>query len=205
LVDHFAAIHRSHAHTLRHFGLPEPTRDAVRRAVGLGLEHAILQLLGPKNASSLPDALTIYREYWTRTMLDDVAMLPHAIPLLQELREAGVSCAVLTNKHGASSRAIADHLGFAELLDAVIGADDTPWLKPDARLTSHALAAIGGNTDSALFVGDSAHDVTTALNAGLPSWVVTTGTHSADELRAAGAGRIFDDLSAVRTALGECS
>ena len=33
LVDHFAAIHRCHAQVRRHFGLPEPTPEDVRRAV----------------------------------------------------------------------------------------------------------------------------------------------------------------------------
>ena len=46
LIDHFAAIHRSHAHTLKQLGLPVPTPAQVRAAVGGGLEQAISRLAG---------------------------------------------------------------------------------------------------------------------------------------------------------------
>jgi phosphoglycolate phosphatase len=202
LVDHFAAIHRCHAHVRSHFGLPEPSRDEVRRAVGGGLENALRRMLGPEHTDKVEAGLTVYREHWDRTMLDDVTALPGALELLARLQAAGVSPAVLTNKHAGSSRLICTHLGMDPYLAGVFGAGDTPWLKPDPRLTRHALAALGAAADATLLVGDSPYDVQTGKNGGLAIWAVTTGTHSAVELEAAGADLVLDGLAAVQRQFG---
>jgi phosphoglycolate phosphatase len=198
LIDHFAAIQRAHAHTLRQLGLPEPTAAQVRDAVGGGLEEAIARLVGPDRVVA---ALAIYRPYWDATMLDDVRLLPGARELLTTLKRNGIQAAVFTNKHGPSSRRICVHLHLAGLLEGNFGATDTPWLKPAPEFAAHALQALGASAATTALVGDSPYDLAAARNAGLDFLGVTTGTHSAEELRAAGAGKIFPDLAAVGRAL----
>lgn len=202
LVDHFAAIHRCHAQVRRHFGLPEPTPDEVRRAVGGGLENALRRILGPEHADKVEAGLVVFRAHWDRTMLDDVTALPGALRLLAELYQAGVRPAVLTNKHAGSSRLICTHLGMDPYLAGVFGAGDTPWLKPDLRFTRHALEVLGAETSSTLLVGDSPYDVQTGKNAGLVMWAVATGTHTAGELQAAGADQVLCGLPEVGVRLG---
>ena len=194
LIDHFAAIHRAHAHTLRQLGLPEPTLAAVRAAVGGGVELAVTRLAGPDRLAA---ALAIYRPYWDATMLDDVQLLPGARELLVSLRASGCRTAVFTNKHGPSSRRICAHLGIAGLLDGNFGATDTPWLKPAPEFTGFALQQLGAEAATTALVGDSPYDLATARNAGLEFHGVTTGTHTAEELRTAGAAHVFADLAAV--------
>jgi phosphoglycolate phosphatase len=198
LVDHFAAIHRSHRHTMVQLGLPAPTMAEVRAAVGGGLENAIARLAGP---ALVARALPIYREYWDRTMLDDVVLLPGATELLAALKQRGLQSAVFTNKHGPSARLICTHLGIDRLLDGVFGAIDTPWLKPDRRFTDHVLAQLKADAKTTLFVGDSPYDIQAAHNAGLPCWCVSTGTHTAAELHAAGAEAVYASLGEIGAAL----
>ena len=198
LIDHFAAIHRAYSHTMRELGRPLPTMEQVRAAVGGGLDTAIRRFV-PE--AELPRAMKIYRAYWNATMLDDVVLLPGARELLEALQARGARLAVLTNKLGTSSREICDHLGLTRYLGAVVGAQDTAWLKPQPELTAHTLALIGGSAAGALMVGDSPFDIDTGHNAGLPSWCVTTGTHNAAELAAAGADAIFDNLAGLQAAL----
>lgn len=198
LIDHFAAIHRAHAHTMRHLGLPAPTPAQVRVAVGGGLENAIAKLVGQARVS---EALAIYRPFWDATMLDDVVLLPGARELLTRLRAEGAKLAVLTNKHGPSSRLICDHLGLTPLLDGVFGATDTPWLKPEPAFTTHALTQLGANAATTLLVGDSPYDVETAHRGGLTSWCVTTGTHDAAQLHAAGADAVYPGLQELGAVL----
>jgi phosphoglycolate phosphatase len=202
LIDHFTAIHRCHANVRRHFGLPEPTPEEVRRAVGGGLENALRRLLGPAHADKVEVGLAVYRAHWDLTLLDDVTDLPGAMPLLAALKAAGIRPAVLTNKHAGSSRQICTHLGMDPYLAGVFGAGDTPWLKPDPRFSQHALRALGAEAGSTLLVGDSPYDVQTGKNAGFAMWAVTTGTHSAEELQSAGADRILPGLKEVITQLG---
>ena len=199
LIDHFKAIHRCHTHAMTQLGLPAPTMTQVRAAVGGGVELAVERLVGPQLK---PAALAIYRPHWEATMLEDVALLPGARELLTALRARRIRTAVYTNKHGPSSRLTCAHLGLADLLDGNFGATDTPWLKPDPQFTRHVLAALGAAAADTVLVGDSPFDVATARTAGLGFIGVTTGTHTAAELTAAGADRICADLDGVGVELG---
>ncbi|HXB02295.1 MAG TPA: HAD family hydrolase [Opitutaceae bacterium] len=199
LIDHFAAIHRSYVHTLPQLGLPAPTLEQVRAAVGGGLENAMRKFV-PE--SRLAEALNIYRPFWEVHMLEDVEPLPGAVELLRTLHTRGIVCSVFTNKHGPSSRAICNHLHLTPYLNAIIGATDTPWLKPQPEFTRYALERLHAEASTTLLVGDSPFDVQAAQAAGLPCWAVTTGTHNAEELRAAHADKVFAGLGEMATDLG---
>ena len=198
LVDHFAAIHRAHTHTMLQLGLPPPTLAQVRAAIGGGVEIAVTRLVGAEQTAA---ALAIYRPYWDATMLEDVRLLPGARELLTALNQAGARTAIFTNKHGPSSRRICDHLGIAGLLAGNFGATDTPWLKPAPEFAAYALQALGAAAATTALVGDSPYDLAAAQKAGWQFCGVTTGTHSAAELRAAGAVHVFPDLLTLAPAL----
>lgn len=198
LIDHFGAIHRCHVHTMKQLGLPPPTLAQVRAAVGGGLETAIERIAGAEHIAA---AVPIYRAYWETIFLENIIVLPGAREMLTALHARKVKLAVFTNKLGTSSRLICDQIGITPLLDGVFGAKDTPWLKPAPEFTAHVLAKLGATTDTTLLVGDSPYDVQAAHNAGFPCWVVTTGTHNAEELRAAGADQVFPDLFALHAAI----
>ena len=199
LIDHLPAIHRSYGHTLPQLGLPAPTYLEVKRAIGGGLEHAMRKFV---SEAQLPEALRIYRAFWDRTMLEGATLMPGARELLGWLRGRGVQTAVFTNKHGPSSRRLLEHLGIGDLLDGVFGAADTPWYKPDPQFTTHVLRGLGASAEATCLVGDSPFDVAAATNAGLAFVGLETGTHTADELRAAGATSIFPGLRELGAAWG---
>jgi phosphoglycolate phosphatase len=192
LIDQFAGIHRCYSYTMEQLGLPKPTLAQVRAAVGGGLENGFSQLVPPEHRV---EGLRIYHDYWEKIMLDDVKLLPGALELLQSLHERGAVLAVLSNKLGSSSRPICQALGLTPYLRAVVGAKDTPWLKPDPGLTQHMVQLLGASAESCLAVGDSPFDVQAAHNGGLKAWCVTTGTHSAPQLLAAGADAVYPGLA----------
>jgi len=197
LLDHFGAIHASHAYTLKKLGLPAPTMAQVHRAVGGGFEVAVKRMLGPENEHLLPRAIEIYREAWAKNMFNGVALLPGARALLEALKADGVRCGVFTNKHGPSARSVCDHLGVTPLLDGIFGAFDTPWLKPDPEFARHVLCTLKAELPTTCLIGDSPYDVEAAINGGFICYCVTTGTHTEEQLRAAGAAGVYDDLIAL--------
>ncbi len=198
LIDHLRAIHRCHSHALRQLGRPEPTMEQVRAAIGGGLELAIERLAGREAVAAV---LPLFLEHWEQTQLDDVEAMPGAHELLKALGAAGVRSAVLTNKRGDSARKVCRHLGLEPHLAAVCGAHDTPWFKPAPQFTQHVLALLGAAAGTTVLVGDSPFDVQTAQQAELGFIGVTTGTHTAEELRAAGATRICAGLPEVQAQL----
>ena len=194
ILDHFAAIHRTHVETCQHFGLPPPTRGDVMRAIGGGLEMAVSQIFGPAHAGLVAEAIPVYRSLWPHNLLFEVKLLPGTRELLETLKNRGVKCAVFTNKHGPSARQVLEHLDVAFLLEGIFGAFDTPWLKPDTRFAEHVLKTLDAQVASTCLVGDSPYDIQAAHNAGFPAYCVTTGTHTADELRTSGADGVYPDL-----------
>ena len=199
LIEHLPAIHRCYAHTLPQLGLPAPTYEQVRGAIGGGLPRAMGKFVP---AERVEEALAIYRPYWDATMLDDVELMPGGREILEALKANGAVASVFTNKLGSSARLICDHLGVSELLADVVGAGDTEWLKPELAFTEWALARLGVKAEETCLVGDSPFDVAAALNAGMGLVGVTTGTHSEAELREAGATEVFEGLPAVAAAWG---
>ncbi len=198
LVDAFTTIHRSYVHVLPQFGRPAPTAAAVRRAVGGGLENAMRHFL-PEEL--IAEAVKKHIAHTETILLEDARALPGALELLKSQHEAGATLAAFTNKRGEHARKVCAHLGMSPYLRGIYGAKDTPWLKPQPEFAAHVLTALNATAATTILIGDSPFDVQAAHNGGFPCWCVTTGTHSAEELREAKADGVFEDLFAVQAAL----
>tara|TARA_B110000483_G_scaffold35949_1_gene44000 strand:- start:70 stop:732 length:663 start_codon:yes stop_codon:yes gene_type:complete len=196
LIEHLPAIHRCYAYTIPKLGYPAPTYQEVKNAIGGGLPRAMGKFVP---AERVAEALEIYRAYWHETMLDGVSLMPGAEMILRELKSRGFQTAAFTNKHGPSSRRICDHLSITPWLDAVVGADDTPWLKPEPAFNNYMIEQLDAATtaETTCMVGDSPYDVGAALAGGWGFAGVTTGTHSEAQLREAGATDVYADLPAI--------
>jgi phosphoglycolate phosphatase len=105
-----------------------------------------------------------------------------------------IKTAVLTNKHGPHARAVCEYLNFIPPLEFVIGADDTEWKKPDIELSQITLNKIGFGPEETIYIGDSPYDAQTAKNIGMRCCLVSTGTHTVDELENTSACSIDPDL-----------
>ena len=197
LIDHLPAIHRCYSYALPKVGIPAPSYEQVRRAIGGGLENAMSNFVPPEK---MPEALAHYRKHWDATMLDGANLMPGADELLRHLVAQKIPCAVFTNKVGHSSREICRHLGIAQYFQFILGAKDTHWLKPQIEFTRHALDILKIPAAETALVGDSPWDIQAAKNAGMTSLVVTTGTHSADELAQHKPDAIYPDLPALHAA-----
>lgn len=198
IVDAFTTIHRAYVHTLPLFGQPTPTMEQVRRAVGGGLENAMRHFL-PEEL--IADAVKVHIAYTNTILLEDTKLMPGTLELLRSQHALGVKLAVFTNKRGDHAQLVCEHLGVTPFLNGIFGAKDTPWLKPQPEFAMHALQKLGAQKETTMLVGDSPFDVKAAHAGGFACWCVTTGTHTAEQLRAGGAEAVFPDLFAVKAAL----
>ena len=69
--------------------------------------------------------------------------------------------------------------------------------KPAPDMVLHALAALGADKDTAVYVGDSEVDVQTARNAGLPLIAVSWGFRGRRALAETGAAVIVDTAEEI--------
>lgn len=90
-----------------------------------------------------------------------------AAELLRQLRDRTVKLGIVTNGRSDMQLAVVGALGLGDLVDAVVVSEDVGLRKPDPRIFHGALAQIGVEAQSSVFVGDDLRsDVAGALSAG---------------------------------------
>jgi phosphoglycolate phosphatase len=180
--------------------LPTHPLDAYRIFVGDGMRTLARRVLPPTLADC--DAL---REEVLREMkqLYDVAWMKHPFPypgipaLLHRLSAARARMGVLSNKPDAFTQRMVAHV-FPDIAWACVrGAREDVPLKPAPDAALAIAAAWGLAPTDVLYVGDTATDMLTATNAGMPSVGVTWGFRDRAELAANGAHWIVDHPDAI--------
>ncbi|CAG0943164.1 N-acetyl-D-muramate 6-phosphate phosphatase [Gammaproteobacteria bacterium] len=87
--------------------------------------------------------------------------------VLATLEAAGVPWGVVTNKPGRLTEPLLAALALRRRCAAVVSGDTTPERKPHPQPLRHALAEIGADARSAVYVGDAARDVSAGRAAGM--------------------------------------
>lgn len=186
-------------YALRVFGMPEHSRDAVRRFVGNGVRMLMIRATpdGDKNPR-FEEVLDTFRTYYMYHSLDTTRPYDGVPEMLATLRERGCRLAVVSNKFDAATKELCRHF-FADTIEVAVGEHESEGIRkkpaPDTviealnQLGVNRAKAVGQNTDAlnAVYVGDSDVDLETARNAGLPCISVLWGFRDRDFLQAHGA------------------
>jgi haloacid dehalogenase superfamily, subfamily IA, variant 3 with third motif having DD or ED/haloacid dehalogenase superfamily, subfamily IA, variant 1 with third motif having Dx(3-4)D or Dx(3-4)E len=192
LVDAFGPIILALNRTLKDFGLPPMSPEAVKRHTGRG-ECSMIALFGEHRLEAERRFLTYHDRH-----LFDIRPLKGAGELIEQLREKGIACAIVTSKHQTRAERQLAHLGWLDKIDAVIGLTDGRRQKPDPHTLELACASLNVPPTYAVMVGDGVADMKAARRAGiLPLGLAHI--FSTRELREAGAARCFSSLSELRT------
>ncbi|OIK26956.1 HAD family hydrolase [Streptomyces malaysiense] len=134
-------------------------------------------------AERVAEAADLYREMYPSTAVAATPAMAGAREAMAAVRAAGGRTMVVTAKYEPNAKLHLSHLGIEP--DVVVG---DLWAEQKAQ----ALREYGAG----VYVGDHTGDVRGARTAGALSVAVATGPCPADELRAAGADVVLDDLSA---------
>ena len=195
LIDQFSAIHKSINHVQKELGIDPSSFDQVKAAVGGSIRLTLKRLF---DDSDLESTLPLFVEHFESIMMDEVFILPDVETFLDEARARDIQMAVFTNKIGKHARATLEHLNLSHYFDAVLGAEDTAYRKPDPRFTEHILNALNADLKDCCLIGDSPFDWETGKAVEIPVYLLATGTHSLDALReATGSDHIYSDFSAL--------
>jgi phosphoglycolate phosphatase len=182
LVSSGADIAASVNATLRRLGLPEKPAEEILRFVGDGVRLLIDRSLGETDGSRGEEALKLFGAYYREHMLDTTVPYPGIEAVLRHF--AGKRKVILTNKRHAFARPIAEALGLTAHFDEVIGADSTPFTKPDPRLLDLVTRRFGVTPGRTAVIGDGVNDVLLARNGGAFSCAYMNGLTPRDSLLA---------------------
>jgi phosphoglycolate phosphatase len=105
--------------------------------------------------------------------------------LVGALHTNGCRIAIATVDLSRRARLALDFMGFGDLVDLVVGAEQVTRSKPAPDMIHLILKTLGIKPSQAVMVGDALNDVQMGLNAGLKASIgVLTGFATADQLRA---------------------
>ena len=176
-------------YALRRNGMPEHSRDAVRRFVGNGVRMLMIRAVpdGELNPQ-FEEVFDSFREYYMHHSLDTTLPYDGISEMLATLRERGCRLAVVSNKFDAATKELCRHF-FADTIDVAVGEHEAEGIrkKPAPDTVIEALNQLGVSRQNAVYVGDSDVDIETAHNAGLPCISVLWGFRNRDFLLAHGA------------------
>lgn len=171
------------------YGFPLRDKKEIRRFLGNGSERLMKEAL-PEGISEADFAkyLGEYQAYYKAHMEEKTAPYEGILPLLEELRKAGLKIGVVSNKFDLAVKGLCEKY-FPGYIDGAAGEREADGIRrkpaPDMVLT--AAERLGVSVRDCLYVGDSEVDILTAKNAGMDCVSVTWGFRDEDFLRKAGA------------------
>lgn len=184
LLDTLTDLATSCNYALRTHGMPEHSKDDVRRFVGNGVRKLMERAIpdGPAN----PDfeaTFATFREHYMLHSLDTTQPYPGIPEVLEKLKAHGCRLAVVSNKMMAATVELCRHF-FPDTIEVAIGEHEAEGIrkKPAPDTVFAALRELGVEIDGAVYVGDSDVDIQTAANAGLPCISVLWGFRDRDFL-----------------------
>ena len=197
LVDTNAAHVEVWRMVLASIGLDVPVQR-IQGEVGQGGDRLLRSILGPDEARRLGPLLA---HQWVETYRAHLHTLPiRTFPKVPELfaalRARGTRAALATSNSRELLRLLRERI-VLEVPDVIVTGEDVEATKPAPDIVLKAAERLGVSVEHCAYVGDTPYDAMAATAAGARALGVLTGSHTAEALRAAGAERIWSDVSAL--------
>lgn len=167
-------------HTRGDFGLPDLPLARIAAFVGKGADVLIHRALtddleGRVELPVLEQARTCFYRHYHAVNGAETIVFEGVAEALQQLREAGLQLACVTNKPREFTIPLLERVGLAHHFAVVVAGDDVRATKPDPALLLTACDRLGVAPSTALMIGDSINDVLAARAAGMGTVLVQTG------------------------------
>ena len=197
LVETGADLAQAVNFMLRTLLLPQRTEKEIISFVGDGVSDLIKKALGRESGKCQEEALDIFTQYYSAHLLDNTKLCEHAEDVLKNY--TGKTKIILTNKRHQFAVAIAQGLSIDQYFVEIIGADSTPYKKPDKRAVGYILNKYGTAKEKTVIIGDGVNDIIVAKKSGILSCSYLNGLGSRQELLNLNADYYVEDLLEVNT------
>jgi phosphoglycolate phosphatase len=189
-----------------HGGLPPVPYETARNLIGGGARMMIERGLAVEGRACPPDELerlfANFIAHYSEHIADRSRPFPGLTEALDALAGEGFRFAVCTNKLERLSVLLLDRLGLARHFAAICGQDTFGMQKPDPEVLRRTIAAAGGSLRSAVMIGDSLNDISTARAAGVPVIAVDFG-YTDRPVMELGPDRVISGFAQLPAALAE--
>jgi len=182
LMDSAGAIVASIQASCRDLGLPVPERERASHVIGLGLKDALSYAVPELPPSDYGKLAERYRHHYLARD-PDIELFPGVREMLAALREQGHVLAVATGKSRVGLERVLEATQLKQYFDASRCADET-HSKPHPAMLQELMQGLLIDAEATLMIGDTAHDLQMAVNAGVRALAVSYGAHPRESLTA---------------------
>lgn len=168
--------------------------DKYRYFVGNGVQKLVERAL-PEGytAEDYTKVKKAFDEIYNAHFMDETKPYNGILPLLESLKNKGVTVAVVSNKPDEFSKPLIKQNFGEDTFSFVLGAVEGMPKKPAPDGVERCIKFFGAQKDECVYIGDSDVDILTAKNAGLVSIGAEWGFRGYCELAEAGADYIAEE------------
>ena len=186
-------------HALSILAFPQHEPASYKQMIGNGVAKLVSRMLPEQARTPAIEALaySLFNRYYQDHMLDNTVPYPGIMELLHSLKQNGISMAIASNKTHQFVGPIVERY-FPGLFSFCMGTQEDTPPKPDPCSVLALLELLEADPATTLYCGDSAVDILTARNAGLPACGVLWGFRGEVEQAAAGADYLVESPSKLQ-------
>ena len=183
LIDSVRLILDSYHHTLAAHGLPPRTDEEWLRGVGTPLTVQFAEWRD--DLGTLEAMIATYREYNLKHHDRMVQVYPGVVEAVREIREAGARTGLVTSKNRLGALRGLTLVRLERMMDVLVCADEVTNPKPHPEPVEKAVALLGADPATTVYVGDSIHDMQSGRAAGVRTVAVLWGPFGRSHLEGA--------------------
>jgi pyrophosphatase PpaX len=173
LIDSVELILRSYRHTMRLHRGHEPADDVWMQGLGTPLWVQFRQF--SEDPAEIEAMVATYREY--NLAHHDALVRPYdgVVQAVLALRDQGKTLGLVTSKMRSGAVRGLRIAGLEDAFPIIVGSDEVTHPKPHPEPVLIALERLGAAPESAVFIGDSRHDLECGRAAGVKTAAVLWG------------------------------
>ena len=183
LIDSIRLILDSYHHTLSQHRLPARTDDDWLKGIGTPLHVQFAEW--QQHPERLQAMIATYREYNLKHHDRMVTVYPGVVAAVRELKAAGLATGLVTSKNRQGAIRGLRLVGLEALMDVLVCADEVTNPKPHPEPVEKAVALLGAEPATTVYVGDSVHDMHSGRAAGVKTAAALWGPFGRSHLEGA--------------------
>lgn len=179
-------------------GIEAIDTKSYKYLVGNGMANLIKNMLNFRGCYSdglFTSVLATYDKAYSADVLYKTTVYDGILPMLEELKNEGVSLAIVSNKQDPVTQMVIREVFGDSVFSYVTGQKAGGPLKPDPSAVLEIVSKEGVSLNQCLYVGDTSTDMKTGKNAGIFTVGVLWGFRDEKELLESGADAIIDHPS----------
>ncbi|MFO7569185.1 MAG: HAD-IA family hydrolase [Smithellaceae bacterium] len=184
-------------HTLSYFKLSPRTEEDIVSFVGDGVTQLIERSLGISRDRYISEAMNVFTDYYGEHLVDRTKLCPGVEDVLRHY--AHKKKVIVTNKRTRFAKTIAAHLGIEQCFLEIIGADTTPYQKPDVRIMDYVLNRHGAPREKTVIIGDGKNDIALAASTGIFCCACLNGLGKREDLLAMNADVYCENIIEIKS------